>query len=308
MDEYLLEPERITLRAYQNLNIDGLVDLMIPKNEDGYRLIDHSNYARSVPISFDECIAKIEDSSTPEQVESSFDFESEYREFKQSLLRMQELCDEMVWMPAQWTAGARADWYIDIGYENYFLIIGGYPKIARKLMELGDAHGRNHFRIVACAVKEEIYPKAILLGNDLCTQRGPMISPDFLEKYYAPQLKYGLEPLLEVGCKPVWHCDGDCRLILDMLIDCGVQGFQGFQSECGMHLESIIRKKTKDKKPLLIFGPISVTSELPVCSPNEITSKVKQAKLNKQLKYVKTKLILFCLLQTLLIQMFQLKM
>jgi hypothetical protein len=36
-----------------------------------------------------------------------------------------------------------------------------------------------------------------------------MISPDFLERYYAPQLRYGLEPLLEVGCRPVWHCDGD---------------------------------------------------------------------------------------------------
>lgn len=104
-----------------------------------------------------------------------------------------------------------------------------------------------------------------------------MINPDFLEKYFAPLLKYGLEPLLEVGCKPVWHCDGDYRLILDMLLDCGVQGFQGFQPECGMTIDFIVTKRTREKNPLLIFGPISVTTELPVLTPEEIKRKVRFA-------------------------------
>ena len=277
IDEYKADPEKVTIRAYQNLKVDGLIELCIPINEDGYRVIDQDNYAKSKPVSFAKCIEEINISPSPEEIEASFDFELEYQEFKESLLRTQKLCGEMVWMPAQWTAGAKASWYLDIGYENYFLIIGGYPNIAKKLMELGGAHGRNRSRIIAHAVKEGIFPKAILLGEDICTQRGPMINPDFLEKYYAPQLKYGLEPLLEVGCKPVWHCDGDVNLLLDMLIECGVQGFQGFQPECGMHLESIVRKKTRDKKPLLIFGPVSVTSELPVCSPEEIKNKVKHS-------------------------------
>jgi hypothetical protein len=32
----------------------------------------------------------------------------------------------------------------------------------------------------------------VFLGEDICTQRGPMISPAYLEKHYAPQLKHGL--------------------------------------------------------------------------------------------------------------------
>ena len=277
VEEYLSDPEKVAVKAYQNLKVDGLIDLMIPINEDGYRVIDHDNYARAVPIPLEECIEEINSSLSPEQIEETFDFTSEYHKFKESLLRMRDLCGETVWMPAQWKTGARVDWYLDIGYENYFVILGGYPDVARRQMELAGAHGRNLSKVIARAVKDGIYPKAILLGNDICTQRGPMVSPDFLEKYWVPQLKYGLEPLIEVGCKPIWHCDGDCNLILDMLIDCGVQGFQGFQPECNMHLESIVRKRTRNKEPLLIFGPLSVTSELPVLSPEEIKDKIKDA-------------------------------
>lgn len=275
--EYLEDSEKVALRAYKNLEVDGLVDLMIPINEDGYRVIDHDNYARSQAMPLEDCLEEINSSPPPDQIEETFDFATEYREFRKSLLQMRDLCGDITWMPAQWKTGARVDWYLDYGYENYFVIIGSYPDSARRLMELAGAHGRNLSKVIARAVKDGIYPKAILLGNDICTQRGPMVSPDFLEKYWAPQLRYGLEPLLEAGCKPVWHCDGDCNIILDMLLDCGVRGFQGFQPECNMHLESIVKKRTKDKKPLLIFGPLSVTSELPLLSPGVIKEKIKDA-------------------------------
>ena len=190
---------------------------------------------------------------------------------------MQERCGDMVWMPAPWSAGANITWYSQFGYENFFLIIGLYPDRARKLLEVGGAQGRCQSRLVARAVQEGLYPHAVLFGQDICTQRGPMISVDFMEQHYAPQLRYGLEPLLEVGCRPVWHCDGDVRLLLDMLIDSGVQGLQGFQPECGMLLEEIVQRRTRDGEPLVIFGPLAVTTELPVCTPEEIQSKVRHA-------------------------------
>ena len=38
-----------------------------------------------------------------------------------------------------------------------------------------------------------------------------------------------------------------------------------------------VEKRTRDGDPLLIFGPLSVTTELPVCSPDEIAGKVRHA-------------------------------
>ena len=170
-----------------------------------------------------------------------------------------------------------ASWYGHLGYENFFCVVGMYPERAKKLMDVGGARGRCQSRVVGRAIEDGLYPRAVLLGEDICTQRGPMISPAFLEEYYAPNLRRGLKPLLDVGCKPVWHSDGDVRPIMDMLIDCGAQGFQGFQPECGMTIEFVSQKRTRDGDPLLIFGPLAVTTELPACTPEEIREKVRHA-------------------------------
>jgi len=277
-EEYWRDPVGISIKAYDNLGTDGLIGVFVPRNRDDFRCVDSNSYSRAViNMSLEDAVAQIDSMPTPEEIENNFDFDSAYEGFRSSLLNMQNRCGEMLWMPAQWGAGARVSWYGRFGYENFFYIVGLYPARAQKLMEVGGAQGRCQSRLIAQAVKEGIYPHAVLLGEDICTQRGPMISPDFLERYYAPQLRYGLEPLLEANCRPVWHCDGDVRPMLDFLIDAGVKGFQGFQPECGMALEKIVERRTRDGEPLIIFGPLAVTTELPVCTPDEIIEKVHHA-------------------------------
>jgi hypothetical protein len=277
-DEYWNAPKGVSIRAYHSLGTDGLVDVFVPASRGTYRCVDHTSYAHaSSDMSLEEAAAQVDAMPSPEKIEADFDFEKSYADYVQSLRHMQERCGDTVWMPSHWGAGAKICWYSHFGYENFFLIVGMYPDRAQKLMEVGGAEGRCQSRVVARAVKEGHHPHALFLGEDICTQRGPMISVDFMEKYYAPQLRYGLEPLLEVGCRPVWHCDGDVRLMLDLLIDSGVQGLQGFQPECGMVLEELVKRRTRDGEPLVIFGPLAVTTELPVCSPEEIEEKVRHA-------------------------------
>lgn len=277
-DEYWSDPQGVSIRAYRSLGTDGLIDVFVPTSRGSYRCVDHASYVHAATnMSLEEAVAKVDALPSPERIESEFDFEGSYAAYRQWLRDMQSRCGDMVWAPANWAAGAKASWYFDFGYENFFLVVGLYPDRAQKLMEVGGARGRCQSRIVARAVREGLHPRAVLLGEDICTQRGPMISVDFMERYYAPQLRYGLEPLLEVGCRPVWHCDGDVRLLLDFLIESGVQGLQGFQPECGMLLEEIVTRRTRDGEPLVIFGPLSVTTELPVCTPEQIQAKVRNA-------------------------------
>jgi hypothetical protein len=277
-DAYWDDPQGVSLAAYRALGTDGLIGVFVPKSRGAYRCVDHESYKRAdTGKSLEETVAEIDAMPSPEQIEAAFDFDASYAEFRASLERMRELCGEMVWMPAQWSAGARISWYGQFGYENYFLVVGLHPDRAQKLMEVGGAQGRCQSRLVARAVQDGLYPCAVFLGEDICTQRGPMISVEFMEKHYAPQLRYGLEPLLEVGCRPVWHCDGDVRPLLDFLIDSGVKGLQGFQPECGMLLEEIVTRRTRDDEPLVIFGPLAVTTELPVCTPEEVAAKVHRA-------------------------------
>ena len=278
LEDYWLDPIAVSVRAYEVLGSDGLIDIFVPKGPDDFRCVDRDTYRRARPdLSLDQALAEIEAMPSAEEIEEAFDLCGEYAAFRQGLEDRQSLCGDMVWMPAQWRGGARISFYGDLGYENFFLIVGGYPEHARKLMQVGGARGHCVGRLVAQAVREGLYPHAVLLGEDICTQRGPMVSPTFMEREYAPQLAHGLEPLLEVRCSPIWHSDGDIRPTMDMLIEAGVQGFQGFQPECGMALESVIQRRTREGEPLIIFGPLAVTTELPVCSPSEIRAKVRQA-------------------------------
>jgi uroporphyrinogen decarboxylase len=178
-------------------------------------------------------------------------------------------------MPTGWGAGAKASWNGDFGYEKFFLLFGLRPDLAAKLFQLGGAYGYCLSMMVAKAVKEGLFPKALLMGEDICTQRGPMVSVDFMREHYAPALAHGLEPLLEVGCRPVWHSDGDVRALIPMLLECGIKGFQGFQPECGMHIEELVKLRTKKGEKLLIFGPFAVTTELPVLTPGELRAMVR---------------------------------
>lgn len=278
LDQYWEEPIDASIKAYQALGSDGLIDIFVPRHRNDFRCVDADSYQKAdlnIPLS--ECLTMIDEMPSPEAVEQAFAFESEYEVFRESLITMQKRCGDMVWMPARWGAGAKITWYSQFGYENFFLVMGLYPARAQKLMEVGGAQGRCQSRLVARAVEEGVYPHAVLLGEDICSQQGPMVSPKFMEKHYASNLAYALQPLLDVGCKPVWHCDGDVRPILDLLLASGVEGLQGFQPECGMTLDYVVTKRTRDGRPLLIFGPLAVTTELPVLSADEVFELTRQA-------------------------------
>ena len=277
-DAYWADPHNISIEAYRRLGTDGLVSNFVPATRDDFRHVNRDNYAKADKgISLDEALAQIDAMPTPEQLEDDFNLDEAYAGFKHGLVAMQAACREMVWMPAHWGAGAGISWYFNFGYENFFIIIAGFERHARKLVETGGVNGLHGARLIARAVSEGLYPHAVLLGEDICTQRGPMISPDFMEKYYLPELRRGLEPLLEVGCKPIWHSDGDIGPLIPMLLEAGIKGFQGFQPECGLTIERMAALRTPEGQPPVIFGPLAVTTELPVCTPDEIRSKVHGA-------------------------------
>lgn len=277
VDEYWADPGAISIRAYERLGCDGLIDNLVPRGRDN-RIVDEHSYANADRgKTFEECIAEIDARETADDVLAAFDFDAEYDCFKRHLLAGQEAAGEMVWFPARWDACAALGHYHSLGYENFFLMVGLQPERIDKLVQISAARAHCVNRIVARAVTDGIHPRALFLGEDITTQRGPMVSPDFMAEHWAGQLAYSLQPLLDAGCKPVWHCDGDVRPMMDMLLAAGVQGLQGFQPECGVTIEYVAGLRTRDCDRLLVFGPISVTTELPALSPDEIRQRVHHA-------------------------------
>jgi hypothetical protein len=276
--EYWADPVAVSVRAYRELGSDGLIDIVVPKRRDDYRIVDEESYLKSEGVPIEEAVRRVEAMPSGREIEAAYDPDAEFGKFREALGARQALCGpDLVWMPAMWNLAAKVTWYSEFGYETYFTLVGAYPHLAAKLLEIGGARGHCIARTVARAVRGGIYPHAALVGEDICSQQGPMISPAFLQEHWALPLRHSLEPILDVGCRPVWHSDGNVMPLVDMLLECGIQGFQGFQPECGVSLDQFVDCRAGNGDPLLIFGPLPVTTGLPVWSAEETVRQVRLA-------------------------------
>ena len=63
----------------------------------------------------------------------------------------------------------------------------------------------------------------MLYPEDLGMQMGPMLSPEMFQKYIKPSYKKLMKPAQEAGIPIHMHSDGDIRLLVDDIIDSGVE-------------------------------------------------------------------------------------
>lgn len=276
-EEYWADPIYWGLEAEQVLGSDGVITVFVPVSEGEYRCVDQQVLDRRSRYDVDGVLADIAARPDVAEIQARFDEESAYAAFITEFQEEQERCGDMMWCPADWSMIPKALWYHEYGYEAALTTLALHPETYLKLLHTSAEIGRQHATLRARAIREGIHPRAILTGEDLCSQQGPMVSPDFLRQHYWELVEYALEPMVEAGAKVVWHCDGDYRPLLDNVLACGIRGLQGFQRECGMELGWIRDLRTRDGDPLLIFGPISVTETLPHGSPEEVQAAVHQA-------------------------------
>ncbi|MCX7017500.1 MAG: uroporphyrinogen decarboxylase family protein [bacterium] len=277
--EYWANPVPVSIRAYQELGLDGLLDVNVPSERGGYTLCTSKDMEeRAQWRTPEDIVSYIESLPSPEEAAAAFDVQGEYEKKCANLWRMQELCGpRMWWCPARWEVIPNFEWYRVFGYENYLVAIVEYGKEIVQLYEHSAALAACHARVVARMVREGIQPIGMLCGMDICGQYGPMVDPGFLREHYFPLVREAVKPLRDAGARLVWHCDGDVRPILDDIISLGVGGLQGFQEECGVRLEEIVERRTLDGDKLLIFGPISVTKTLVSATPEGVRRAVRRA-------------------------------
>lgn len=278
-DQYWNDPVPISIEAYRRLGLDGLVDVNVPSERGGYTLVTKSDLeARGRYAGPEAIVADVERLPLPDQVLAQFDEQAEYEQKCTEMRRLQALCSEdLYWCPARWEVIPNFEWYRLYGYENYLLAVRLYPDHVIRLYRHAAAVAACHARVVARMVRDGLQPRAMLCGMDICGQRGPMVAPGFLREHYFPLVREAIQSLNDAGAKLVWHCDGDVRPILGDILALGVGGLQGFQPECGVRLEEIVERRTADGQPLLIFGPISVTTTLVRETPEGVKRAVREA-------------------------------
>lgn len=276
-DEYYTSPYRWEIAAEHALGSDGLIDIYQPISREEYRIVDHAVLDRRAAYTMESLLAELRAKPDVDELRAGFDLEREYADFAGRLRQVQADCGEMVWMPAFWDMLPISLWYHTYGYETVFEAIALHPAEYRKLIRTSAETGRQKAELVARAYQEGLHPGAVLTGEDICSQRGPMVSPVYLRREYWPLVEYAWEPLKAAGVKVVWHCDGDVRPILPDILAAGADGLQGFQRACGMELEWIVDLRTRRGDPLLIFGPMDVVTTFRESTPAQIRAEVRKA-------------------------------
>ena len=276
-DEYWDDPFAWGVKAEQLLGSDGVIDIFTPVTRGEFRIVDGQIMEERDHMSLEDVLTDIEALPSSHDQLKAFDEAAAYAVFISEYQTKQARLGDLLYCPADWYLIPKAIPGWEYGYESAMLVIGLYPDHARKFIDFGVGRGRQLAILRARGIREGLLPRAVFTGEDLCDQRGPMVSPDFLRREYFPQLEYVLEPLVEAGAQVVWHCDGNYRMLLDDVLACGIGGLQGFQRECDMDLEWIVDKRTRDGDPLLIFGPMSVTKTLPQGTPEDVSAEVRWA-------------------------------
>lgn len=104
------------------------------------------------------------------------------------------------------------------GYENVlFDMMDENPDLDKLIKMVSDF---NYEYVLKCM---ELKPDMIGYGEDLGMQVGPMIAPDQFKKYIKPVYQRIMKPARDQGCIVHMHSDGDIRVLVDDLVDGGVE-------------------------------------------------------------------------------------
>ncbi|MBM3499439.1 MAG: hypothetical protein FJX74_12295 [Armatimonadetes bacterium] len=219
----------------------------------------------------------------PEAVGGSFDRQAYYDHCVSTWRENDaEGGEEILILPYYLASDCPFMYYSEFGYENYFQAIALYPEAIEKLFRHAAEHARLRNEVFAVASREASIPPWVYMGQDICDNAGPMISLSALERLYFPHLAYALEPLNAAGIRKVWHSDGNINPVLDRLVECGIDGFQGLQEDRWLPPQQIVplgklarmRAKTGDK--LILFGSLSVRDVLPHGTPDDVRRDVER--------------------------------
>jgi uroporphyrinogen decarboxylase len=104
----------------------------------------------------------------------------------------------------------------------------------------------------------------IWIYDDMATNKGPFFSPRSFERIFLPAYRRMIKAYKDGGARYVFlHSDGDIRLLLDMLIDAGIDGINPIERRAGMNMLDLRKRYPRliltggmDNTDTLIHGPV----------------------------------------------------
>jgi len=112
---------------------------------------------------------------------------------------------------------------------------------------------------------------AVQINADYCYNQGPWISPRLFREFILPRMKQHCEAFHREGSYVLKHTDGNSWLLLDMMVEAGIDGLHGIQPSIGMDINKL---KEKYGRKITLFGAVDCDT-LVRGSPTDVEREVE---------------------------------
>jgi uroporphyrinogen decarboxylase len=139
--------------------------------------------------------------------------------------------------------------YLGMGYETLSLATIDNPDLIIEFHEIA-----SDFLVKAAKQMINAGVDVIYIGEDLGFNSGPFLSPQQFRKFTFPYLKKLIRTIREKNIPVILHSDGNLNLILDDIIEMGINALNPIQANAQMDLKRI---KDKYGKNICLLGGIN---------------------------------------------------
>jgi uroporphyrinogen decarboxylase len=116
--------------------------------------------------------------------------------------------------------------------------------------------------------------EAILIADDFAYKTGPFISPKSWMEIIYPELRRVVNSFHNRGVPVLLHCDGNINLLMNGIIEAGIDAVQPLEPTAGMKLCEV---KAKYGEKICLIGNIDVAYTLVSGTMNQVIREVKNA-------------------------------
>ena len=111
----------------------------------------------------------------------------------------------------------------------------------------------------------------IVSAADVAFKNGPFVSPKMMDEFFFPYFTRWADSLKSRGILSIWHTDGNINILMDRIVECGVDAIQCVDPLAEM---DIVALKKAMKGRLTLIGNIDC-SLLNLGTPEEIDAQVR---------------------------------
>lgn len=142
------------------------------------------------------------------------------------------------------------------------------PYIVKKLLEIATNYDLEMGKRCIDTGVEIIW-----ICDDLAYNNGLFLSPSLMRKYVLPYIKKEVQAFKRKGVKVLLHCDGDVRLILNDLLETGIDGFHPMERSARMDIRQI---KEAYGDNICLIGNVENKLLLPFGTLQEIAEQTRE--------------------------------